>query len=77
MRVILHKLLPFMVLWHADRSCAEALHGAKRFICFTPEYSSKSIVGFLDFPHHNGFQLSAGALEISGTPNITLEKSPI
>jgi hypothetical protein len=62
--VILDEGIPFMVLWHGNRTSTQLLHRRISRICFTLQYTSVSIVRLLDFSNNDSLKFSPRGLEI-------------
>lgn len=62
--VILNEGIPFMVLWHGNRTSTQLFHGRISRICFTLQYTSVGIVRFLDFANNDSLKFSPRGLEI-------------
>lgn len=59
MLVLLHKYIPFMILWHSNWTSAEIIYDSVCCIRLTLEDACVGIVGFLDFAYDDGLKLSS------------------
>lgn len=62
--VMSDEVYPFLVLGHGNGSIPELLDDAVRVVSLAFEDAGVGVVSLLDFTDDNGFQLTAGALEV-------------